>query len=170
MSHAKNKVEWCLNKAQKELKETGKHRGLVKIQTNMELASSHLAKADHNLKAAVNFAKTGYSDWSVSAFFYSTYQCFLAIAAKFGYVSGNQECTFVLMYSLIEDKKIDIDKEILDKVTALEVQKGKEITTSTKMREEYQYGTELSIDEKLYEELFALASEILENTKKIMQK
>jgi hypothetical protein len=32
MSHAKNKVEWCLKKAEKELKEEGKHKGLIKTR------------------------------------------------------------------------------------------------------------------------------------------
>lgn len=31
MTHAKNKVKWCIKKAEKELKEDKKHRGLVKI-------------------------------------------------------------------------------------------------------------------------------------------
>lgn len=31
MSHAENKVNWCLRKAEKELKEGKKHRGLGKI-------------------------------------------------------------------------------------------------------------------------------------------
>jgi hypothetical protein len=31
MPHAENKVDWCIKKAEKELKETGKHRGLVNV-------------------------------------------------------------------------------------------------------------------------------------------
>ena len=84
----------------------------------------HIAKAEHNLKAAIDFPKMGYSDWSASAFFYSMYQCLLAIAVKFGYESGNQECTFALMYSLIEDKKIDFDKMLLDKMVLLDITKN----------------------------------------------
>ena len=101
MSHAKNKLSWCLKKAEKELKEQGKHRGLVIVKPDKKQALEHIKKAEHNLNGGIDFAKTGYSDWSVSAFFYSIYQCFLAIAAKFGYESGNQECTFALMESLI---------------------------------------------------------------------
>src|SRR3989344_3319647 len=105
MSHAKNKLDWCLKKAEKEFKEEGNHRGLRKIKPNKLQALEHLKKAEHNLEGAIEFSKIGYSDWSASAFFYSIYQCFLAIGAKFGYESGNQECTFALINSLIEDNK-----------------------------------------------------------------
>ncbi len=47
MSQAKNKVQWCLNKAKRELAENGLHRGLVEVSSNAELARKHLAKAKH---------------------------------------------------------------------------------------------------------------------------
>lgn len=169
MSHAKNKVEWCLKKAEKEVDEKGRHRGLVKGEPDKKKALEHLAKAEHNFLGAIDFSKIGYSDWSASAFFYSMYQCFLAIGAKFGFESGNQECTFSLMYSLIEDKKISLGKELMDKVTSLDIQKDKEELTSTEIREQFQYGTKLSIEDNLYYELLALAQKILSATKEIME-
>ena len=36
MSHAKNKVEWCLRKAEKELNKSNTHKGLIKINPNLE--------------------------------------------------------------------------------------------------------------------------------------
>lgn len=169
MSHAKNKVEWCLNKAEKELKEGDVHRGLIKINPDKEKALEHIRKAEHDLKGAVEFAEIGFSDWSASAFFYSTYQCFLAIAVKFGYESGNQECTFALMYSLAEDKKIDIDKSLLDLVSSLDLQKPNQESTSVKIRERYQYGIDLSLDDKTYNELLSLCRKILSKTKEIIE-
>ncbi|MBU0761021.1 MAG: hypothetical protein KJ858_05005 [Nanoarchaeota archaeon] len=151
MSHAKNKVDWCLKKAEKELLEGHAQRGLVKIEPNKQQALSHTAKAEHDLRAGIEFAKSGFSDWSASAFFYSMYQSFLAIAAKFGYESGNQECTFALMHSLVEEKKIDFEKSMLDKIASLDMQEAGREITSVKAREKYQYGTELSIDDNLYE-------------------
>ena len=167
MSHAKNKLNWCLKKAEKELKEEGKHRGLVVVTPDKKKALEHIKKAEHNFEGAINFSKIGYSDWSASAFFYSMYQCFLAIAAKFGYESGNQECTFALIETLIEDKKISLDKKLLDKVASMEI--PKESSTSTEIREEYQYGTKLSINENLYKELLELAQKILSQTKVIIE-
>lgn len=70
---------------------------------------------------------------------------------------------------MIEDNKIDLDKNLIDKVSSLEVQRPKQESTSVKVREQYQYGTELSIDEKLYDELLALSKYILSNTKVIIE-
>mgnify|MGYP001574373686 FL=1 len=169
MSHAKNKVIWCLNKAKKELKEEGKHRGLIQVEPNKVKALEHIKKAEHNLEGAINFHKIGFSDWSASAFFYSMYQSFLAIAIKSGYESGNQECTFALMHYLIEEKKIDIDKELIDKVATLDVQKEEEKSTSVEIREKYQYGTGLSIEENLYQELLLIAKKVLSKAKTIVE-
>ena len=36
MSHVKNKVDWCLKKAERELEEGRTHRGLIKISPNLE--------------------------------------------------------------------------------------------------------------------------------------
>lgn len=51
MSHAKNKVEWCLKKAGMELEKSGKHRGLVKTRPDAEKAKDYVSKAEHYLKA-----------------------------------------------------------------------------------------------------------------------
>ena len=89
MGHAKNKVEWCLKKAERELKE-----------------------------------------------------------------SGNQECTFALIYSLTEDEKIDFDEELLNRIASLEIKEVTSEKTITEIRERYQYGAELSIRDNLYRELW----------------
>ncbi|MEK6927782.1 MAG: hypothetical protein AABX11_05105 [Nanoarchaeota archaeon] len=169
MSHAKNKVDWCLRKAENELKEGGKHRGLIEINPDKNKILEHMQKAEHNLKAATEFSKIGYSDWSVSAFFYSSYQCFLAIALKLGYESGNQECTFALIEYLIEEGKIKLDKNLLDKLYLLDIQRNKDSPTGVDIREEYQYGTKLSVDENLYLELSELSNKILLETKEIIR-
>lgn len=99
MLQASKHLEWCLNKAQKEVEECKKlgkrpkHRGLLKIEPNIEEAKKHLLKAEHNLEGISKFVEIGFSDWTMSAGFYCIYHCFLAIATKFGYESGNQTCT-----------------------------------------------------------------------------
>jgi len=77
MSQAKNKVDWCIKKAEKEIAEGKKHRGLLKINPDIKEAKKHVAKAEHNLKAAISFEKK-FPDWSVSALFYGIYHSFLA--------------------------------------------------------------------------------------------
>lgn len=42
MSEVKNKVEWCLRKAEKELEKGGKHRGLIKVNTDVGKAREHV--------------------------------------------------------------------------------------------------------------------------------
>ena len=167
MSHAMNKVGWCLRKAEKELKESDKHRGLVKIDSDKEKAKKHIDKAEHYLSATIYLKNGNFSDISASTVFYAMYHCLLAIAVKFGYESRNQECTFALINSLIEDKMIDFDKELLDKISPLD-EESKEQTT-VKVREQYQYGTSLSLNENLYDKELLLAKKIIAKAKEIVE-
>ncbi len=94
------------------------------------------------------------------------YHCLLAIAVKFGYESRNQECTFALINSLIEDKKIDFDIGLINKIASLEI--NPEEKTSIEIREQYQYETSLSIKDDIYKELFKLAKEVISKAKDII--
>ncbi len=168
MSHAKNKVEWCLRKAEKEVKESGTHRGLVKSKPDLKQAREYIEKAQHYIKATEYLKKGDYSDVSATTIFFSLYHSLLAIAAKFGYESRNQECTFALIYSLIEDGEVDFDKETLRKIASLEP-KGEE-ETSVDIRERYQYGTEFKMNEELYNNMIKLAKEVIITAREIIEK
>lgn len=169
MSHAKNKLRWCLNKAQKELQEGRKHRGLVEITSDLGLAGEHLAKAEHNLKATLYLQNGGFSDWCSCSLFYTIYHSFLAILAKFGYESRNQECTFAVIANLIEDQKITLNINDLEKVSSMSITEAQEApTTAISVREEYQYSTKVSLENKEYQELLQLAKKILDKTKVIL--
>jgi uncharacterized protein (UPF0332 family) len=169
MSHAKNKVEWCLNKAKKELEKEGKHRGLIKTTSNIEEARRHISKAEHYFKATDYLKRGNYSDISTSTLFYCIYHCFLAIAQKFGYESRNQECTFALIRSLIEDNKIDLTLDLLDKISSFNIEEKAE-QTSVEIREQFQYGTSTEVENKTYDELLSLARKVLSKTKEIIEK
>ena len=147
MSHAENKVNWSLKKAEKELEEARKHRGLIKIESDLEEARKHIAKAEHNLNAIEYFDKGGFSDWSMSAVFYCIYHCFLAIATKFGYESRNQECTFALIKYLKEQKQIDIDNKFIETLENYDETERHESNIIEK-RENYTYGTSVSVNNK----------------------
>lgn len=168
MSHAKNKVEWCLRKAENELKESKKHRGLVRIKPDVKKVREFIGKAEHYIKATEYLKKGQYSDVSATTIFFSLYHSLLAIAAKFGYESRNQECTFALIHYLIEEGKIDLDNNILNKISSLEPKSHEE--TSVGIRERYQYGTEFKMDEKLYNNMVKLAKEVLSKTREIVAK
>jgi uncharacterized protein (UPF0332 family) len=169
MSHAENKVNWCLKKAQKELKETNTHRGLLKIKPDTGLARRHIKKAEHNLKAMSDFRGIGYSDWSASAAFYCIYHCLLAIIAKLGYESRNQDCTFALIYRLIEEGKIGLDKETVQSVHELNPEEKHESSTIIGVRESQQYGVSLSLEDDTFKTLHKTALEVLDKTKEIIE-
>ena len=76
MSHAKNKLDWCLAKAQKELREGKKHRGLIIIIPNKAVAMDHIRKAEHNLEVTLYLHKGKYTDWCSSSLFYTMYSTF----------------------------------------------------------------------------------------------
>ena len=167
MSHAKNKIKWCLNKAKKEMNEGKKHRGLVVIKPDEKKAMDHIAKAEHNINVTLYLHNGGFTDWCSSSLFYVMYHSFLAILAKFGYESRNQECTFAVIRSLVEDNKISLEKDDLEKISSLG--KGQEESTFVSIREEYQYSTKTSLGNKEYEDLLNLAKKILDQTKEIIE-
>ena len=166
MSQAKNKVTQCIKKAKKETAEGKKHRGLIQTAPDIEEAKKHIAKAEHNIKAAIDFEKN-YPDWSINALFYAIYHCFLAIIAKYGYESRNQECTIALIEYLKEQKTINISTELINTLITTDVEETQQ-RTMISMRENFQYGTETSVKEKQLEELKKLSRQAIEETKNII--
>ncbi len=167
-------LDWCIKKAEKEIEECKKqkkkihHRGLSKIEPNQKLAVAHIEKAVHNLKLLNFLRENGFSDWSVTAGFYSIYHCFLAIAIKFGYESKNQTCTITLIESLQEDGKIKINKEIIELMKYEEEQSIHE-ESIIEAREEYSYGIDLEIKDKKYlDKIEKLCQEMIDTTKEIV--
>ncbi len=144
----KDKIKECI----KEGKKAKRHKGLRKIEFNNEKVKNHLNKAIHNFKAMISFQKTGFSDWSASAAFYTLYHCLLALIAKEGYESRNQSCTFVLIEDMIDKKKISITKQELNEIYDKEV----DLQHSDKIldiRENMQYSTKTSLEREEFLEL-----------------
>jgi len=169
MPHTKNKIGWCMRKAEQELKKSDKHRGLIRIKPDISLAREHINKAEHNLHAITGFKSMGYSDWSASAAFCSAYHCSLAIITKFGYESKNQECTFSLIFNLIETRKINLNKELVEKITLMDVNTSQEEPSIIEIREEGQYGIKTSIKEDTVNLLLEITKKILDQTKEVIE-
>lgn len=167
MSQASNHVNWCLKKAEKEIKECEKqgkrkkHRGLLKIEPDDDLAKKHLEKAKHNLKAINYLIKGDYSDIGISMIFYSMYHCMLGIVAKFGYESRNQTCTISLMEHLKEEDKINLDSKYIDMLKYADVEDMHE-NSVIEVREEFTYGIEISAEDN------AKTKEMIEECKKLI--
>ena len=158
-----------MKKAEKEIKETGIHRGLLKTEPSIELAKKHIIKAEHNLKAIMDFKNMGYSDWSASASFYTIYHSLLSILAKKGYDSRNQECTFALIYQLINTGEIDLDINLIKEVHLENLDQKHESVTIIELRELEQYGVSVSLEEDLYEKILKTSKEILDVAKEIVE-
>lgn len=168
MSHVENKVNWCLRKAENEIKEGKKHRGLLKKEQDIKEAKKHILKAEHNLNAISYFNEGNFSDWSMSAVFYCIYHCFLAVIEKFGYESRNQECTIALIKYLKEQSKIDIDNKFIEALDIYDERERQESSIIEK-REAYTYGTTTSADNKEeIDKATNLCKECLDKTKEIV--
>jgi uncharacterized protein (UPF0332 family) len=140
MGQTKNLIKWCLKKGE----EREKHKGLKRINPDKDLAKEHISKEKHYLAATIYLRDGNYSDISVSSIFYAMYHCLLAILAKHGYESRNQQCTFAVVDNLIDSKKISLDKEWLKKIATFDDTSRDDVIT---LREEFQYGTKTRVNE-----------------------
>ena len=165
MGHLENKIEWCLNKAKKE---GSKHRGLKEVSLDDEKSNKHIEKANHNLKAMLYMIEGNFLDWAVSCSFYSMYHCLLAILAKYGYESRNQECTFVAIEYLIKNKKIELDMQLIKKIASFEDNLESEDVLN--LREKFQYGTEAAVDDAKINELVRDTKEFVIIVREIIQR
>ncbi len=143
-----NKVKDCL----KEGERGERHKGLKKVTPSFVLALNHVKKAEHNFNAIDLFYKIGYSDWSVSAAFYSLYHLLLAILIKKGFESRNQSCTFALIEEMIDSKEINLTKEDLKEIFDKDI--NEDLVHSNKIldfRENMQYSHKTFLEEKEFE-------------------
>ncbi len=165
MSKAKNKVRWCLNHAKDDIAAGRKHRGLVVVTPDIKLAKEYVEKAEHNLDFFLLARKNGFYDWAIDIGFYVTYHCCLAILAKFGYDTRNQECTLALVESLVEDGKLS--KDFQKYVNAISADSGEDKVIP--MREKYQYTPVIDIDKQKVEEILGLCQDMIKDTKGLVQ-
>lgn len=173
-SQASKHLDWCLNKAKREIEECKKqkkkirHRGMIKIEPNKKLAFEHLQKARHNLEVFRLLRKNKFSDWSITAGFYALYHCFLAIAVKHGYESKNQTCTIALIENLQEQGEISINPDIIDFMKYNEEENYHE-DSIIELREDYTYGVDLEVrDKEQLNRIEKLCIEFIDFTKNII--
>lgn len=150
MSVHEEKLNWCL----------ARETRLKRIKPSNKLSEEHIKKAKHNLEAADYNIKGGFSDWGVSQSYYAMYHSLLAMLFKMGYESKNHECTINAIEYLIEQEKINLDMKDIMFIRTTEQMTPKDAKS---LREEFQYGTKTSVNEKLLKEL-------LDNAKKVVEK
>ncbi len=111
----------------------------------------------------------GFNDWAVSTSFYVHYHCLLAILQKFGYESKNQECTFAVIEQLIEQKKINLTKEHLQKISTQDHEETLQETDIIGLREFFRYGTQTNYEKEKIKELLKQSKNFLEKIKTTLE-
>ena len=129
-------LKWCLKD----------QRRLIKTKPDPDLAQKHLQKSEYNYSVVQTLERLKIYDWALNVGFYAIYHCFLALLAKYGYQSKNQACTITVLLTLINEKKLDLDKDLVTQFDTLDVEKNITNPTVRESRELSTYGVETSID------------------------
>ena len=152
-------LKWCLKD----------QRRLVKTRSNLDLTQKHVKKSEYNYGVVQTLERLKIYDWALNVGFYAIYHCFLAILAKYGYESRNQACTITVLLSLINEKKLDLDKELVTQFDTLDVEKNITNPTIRESRELSTYGVETSIDLQQLKKIKELILKVQRETIKILE-
>jgi len=129
-------LKWCLKDP----------RRLIKTKSSLDLAQKHVKKSEYNYSIVQTLEKLKIYDWALNVGFYAIYHCFLAILAKYGYESRNQTCTITVLLTLINEQKLNLDRDLVTQFDTLDVETNINNPTVKESRELSTYGVETSID------------------------
>ena len=152
-------LKWCLKDPKR----------LVKTKPDLNLAQKHVKKSEYNYGILQTLERLKIYDWAFNVGFYAIYHCFLAILAKYGYESRNQACTTTILLTLINEKKLDLDKEWVTQFDTLEVEKNITNPTVRERREISTYGVETSIDLQQLKKVKELILKVQRETIRILR-
>ena len=159
MSQIDEHLKWCLKDS----------RRLIETKPDLDLAQKHVKKSEYNYGVVQTLEKLKIYDYSLNAGFYAIYHCFLAILAKYGYESRNQVCTITVLLTLINEKKIYFDKDLITQFDTFDVEKNIINPTVRESREISTYGIETSINLHELEKIKELILKIQRETIKILR-
>ena len=151
-------LKWCLKDPKR----------LIKTKSDLGLAQKHVKKSEYNYGVVQTLERLKIYDWSFNVGFYAIYHCFLAILAKYGYESRNQACTITVLLTLINDKKLDLDKDLVTQFDTLDVEKSIANPTVRESREISTYGVETSIDLQQLKKIKELILKVQRETIRIL--
>ena len=151
--------KWCLKDPKR----------LIKTKPDLDLAQKHVKKSEYNYGVVQTLERLKIYDWALNVGFYAIYHCFLAILAKYGYESRNQACTITVLLSLINEKKLDLDKDLVAQFDTLDVEKNIINPTIRESREISTYGVETSIDLQQLKKIKELILKVQRETIRILQ-
>jgi uncharacterized protein (UPF0332 family) len=151
-------LKWCLKDP----------RRLVKTRPDLELAKKHLEKSVYNHGVVQALERLKVYDWALNVSFYAIYHCFLAILAKYGYDSRNQACTISVLLTLIDEKKLEMDNDLIAQFDVLDAEKDITNPTIRESRELSTYGVETSVDLQQVKRIKGLILEVQRETIRIL--
>ena len=158
MSQIDNHLKWCLEDTKR----------LIKSVPDLELAQKHLKKSEYNYNVLQTLEELKIYDWALNVGFYAIYHCFLGILSKYGYSSKNQSCTITALLKLIEDKKLNLGKDLVLQFDTLDVEDNLNNPTTRQDREMSTYGVETSIDLKQLNKVKELILKVQRETIRIL--
>src|SRR3989344_940331 len=129
-------LKWCLKDPKR----------LRKTKPDLDLAQKHVKKSEYNYGVLQTLERLKIYDWALNVGFYAIYHCFLAILAKYGYQSRNQACTITVLHTLINEKKMELEKDLVTQFDTLDVEENMASPTIRVEREVSTYGVETTID------------------------
>ncbi len=156
-----NKFSWCLKQGEKG----EKHKGLKKIEPNLEESEKQIKKALSDLNTMQYLYDGNKTDWVASAAFYAMYHSLLAILYKLGYESRNQECTINAVEYFIQKGILSIDKDYIKLIRSL--QETEE--DAKKIREDLQYSSKTQLGDKRCLALMSNSKEFVEKMRKALE-
>lgn len=159
MSQIDKHLKWCLSNPKR----------LIKTRLNLELAKKYLKKSEYNYKVLQVLENLKINDWALNVGFYAIYHCFLALLAKYGYESKNQACTITALLTLINEKKLDLDGDLVTQFDTLDVEKNITNPTVRESRESSTYGVETSIDLQQLKNIKELIIKVQRETIRILE-
>ena len=127
-----------------------------------------MKKSEYNAEVMKDLEKLKRYDWALNVGFYSIYHCFLAILAKYGYESKNQSCSITALLTLIDEKKIEFDKDLVLQFDTLEVDKEATKSTVRESREISTYGVKTDIDTGELDKVKELIKKVQRGTIKVL--
>ena len=158
MPQIDNHLKWCLKDA----------RRLVKVKPDSDLAQKHVTKSEYNYGVLQTLERLKIYDWALNVGFYAIYHCFLALLAKYGYQSRNQACTITVLLTLINEKKLDLDNDLVTQFDTLDVEENLASPTIRMEREVSTYGVETSIDLEQLKKIKGLILKVQRETIRIL--
>ena len=151
-------LKWCLKDPKR----------LIKAKPDLDLAQKHVKKSEYNYGVVQTLEGLKIYDWALNVGFYAIYHCFLAILAKYGYESKNQACTITVLLTLINEKKLDLNKDLVIQFDTLDVEKSIASPTIRENREISTYGVETSIDLRQLKKIKELILKVQRETIRIL--